>query len=90
VASSAKPQRREEAVVDPLPLRKPAIARPGSSPALLEPARQALLQEPQAITVAKELSDIAYRVGFRDQEDMTRSVQRMTGLSPGRLRSLLS
>jgi AraC-like DNA-binding protein len=38
---------------------------------------------------AEDLSDIAYRIGFSDQAHMTRSVQRATGLSPGRLRSRL-
>jgi AraC family transcriptional regulator len=126
-------QAREESAIDLLALKTPPAARRGAPPTGLEHARQAIMEEPDAITMAEaaevaglhrvrfstlfreyyglapslyrlraltarairdiaggteELTDIAYRVGFSDQAHMTRSVQRTTGLSPGRLRSL--
>jgi AraC-like DNA-binding protein len=129
------PERREEAVVDLLALRTHSTTRRCTPPPRLEHARQAILEDPQAITIAgaaelaglhrvrfstlfkdyyglapslyrlrvltaraiceiagsrEGLSDIAHRVGFSDQAHMTRSVQRASGLSPGRLRALLS
>jgi AraC-like DNA-binding protein len=128
-------ERREEAVVDLLALRAPPDLRRGSPPTGLERAREAILEEPHAVTIAgaanlaglhrvrfsklfreyyglapslyrlraltarairdiaegeEGLSGIAHRVGFSDQAHMTRSVQRTAGLSPGRLRSLIS
>jgi AraC-like DNA-binding protein len=132
-ASSAK--RREEAVVDLLALRTPSLISAGTPPVSLDYARQAIMEEPQTITIVEAaeiaglhrvrfsmlfreyygiapslyrlraltarairdiaegeegLSGIAHRVGFSDQAHMTRSVQRTAGLSPGRLRSLIS